>query len=66
MCIRDRYFRGPVLSNFDGQRWQPLELLAPTGAAEAALRVEGPGISYQVTLEPNQQPWLLTLSLIHI
>ena len=55
------YFRGPVLSRFDGQRWQPLDIFAPSRAADAQLQVQGPGIGYQVTLEPNQQPWLLTL-----
>jgi len=55
------YFRGPVLSSYDGQRWRPAESLAQLRAENAALQVQGTGISYQVTLEPNQQPWLLTL-----
>ncbi|MDD4942333.1 MAG: DUF3488 and transglutaminase-like domain-containing protein [Rhodoferax sp.] len=62
------YFRGPVLTQFDGQRWRALTeldaaLLNPSGAAMAAstLAVQGTPIDYQVTLEPNQQPWLLTL-----
>ena len=58
---KDLYFRGPVLSNFDGMRWQPNESLAAVRAAEGDLQVRGPAVSYQVTLEPNQRAWLLTL-----
>jgi len=55
------YFRGPVLSSFDGQRWRAAEGVAPLRSSDAALRVSGAPVRYQVTLEPNQQPWLLTL-----
>jgi protein-glutamine gamma-glutamyltransferase len=58
---KDLYFRGPVLSNFDGVRWRPNESLATLRAAEAGLQVQGPAVNYQVTLEPNQRAWLLTL-----
>jgi len=58
---RDLYFRGPVLSRFDGVRWRPNESLAVLRAAEAGLQVQGPAVNYQVTLEPNQRAWLLTL-----
>ncbi|MDR3368408.1 DUF3488 and transglutaminase-like domain-containing protein [Rhodoferax sp.] len=57
----DLYFRGPVLSNFDGLRWRHAEDFALLRAANAALQVSGPAVRYQVTLEPNQRPWLLTL-----
>lgn len=55
------YFRGPVLSSFNGQRWEQADGVALLRAQDAALQVSGPGIGYQVTLEPSQQPWLLTL-----
>ena len=55
------YFRGPVLSHFDGSRWRHAEILALLGAERAGLQVSGAGIRYEVTLEPNQQPWLLVL-----
>lgn len=55
------YFRGPVLSNFDGMRWRPAEGLALLRGEEAQLKVQGPAVRYEVTLEPNQRPWLLTL-----
>jgi transglutaminase-like putative cysteine protease len=57
----DLYFRGPVLSNFDGVRWSPNESVTVFRAAEAGLQVRGPAVNYQVTLEPNQRAWLLTL-----
>jgi transglutaminase-like putative cysteine protease len=55
------YFRGPVLSSFDGQHWEPLDRYVSGRASNAALKVQDPAIRYEVTLEPNQQPWLLTL-----
>ncbi|MBT3067943.1 DUF3488 and transglutaminase-like domain-containing protein [Rhodoferax sp. U11-2br] len=58
---RDLYFRGPVLSNFDGVRWRPSEAAGVWRAADADLQVQGPAVTYQVTLEPNQRPWLLTM-----
>jgi transglutaminase-like putative cysteine protease len=54
------YFRGPVLSDFDGRTWK-----APTpwerGWLDANLRVAGEPIGYEVTLEPSNRPWLLAL-----
>ncbi|MFL6692317.1 MAG: transglutaminaseTgpA domain-containing protein [Ramlibacter sp.] len=58
------YFRGPVLSTFDGREWRPLAprvgsaaaLLPPTG-----LEPLGPPVRYSVTMEPNNRPWLLVL-----
>ncbi len=56
------YFRGPVLSTFDGRTWQPLRSGFPRRMQPAAdLQVQGPVINYQVTLEPNNRPWLLML-----
>ncbi|NDZ16805.1 DUF3488 domain-containing protein [Variovorax sp. WS11] len=56
---RDLYFRGPVLSQFDGREWTASPLLS-RGTAQN-LRVQGQPIGYQVTLEPSNRPWLLTL-----
>ena len=56
---RDRYWRGPVLSNFDGRTWTPL----PLRGGEAPVTLEGPSISYTVQLEPNGQRWLFALDL---
>ncbi|MES2880419.1 MAG: DUF3488 and transglutaminase-like domain-containing protein [Pseudomonadota bacterium] len=58
----DLYFRGPVLSTFDGREWRPLRSgFPPRLQTQADLQVFGSPINYQVTLEPNQHPWLLML-----
>ena len=53
---RELYFRGPVLSRFDGREWT----FAPS-QVPANLQVQGEPVRYEITLEPNQRPWLLTL-----
>jgi transglutaminase-like putative cysteine protease len=53
------YFRGPVLSAFDGIEWRPSPSAADAQAA--GLRVEGAPVRYQVTLEPSGLPWLFLL-----
>lgn len=49
------YFRGPVLGRFDGTEWRPL---APTFPAalmpRAELRVSGPPVGFEITLEPQR------------
>ncbi|WP_234263380.1 transglutaminase family protein [Hydrogenophaga sp. NFH-34] len=56
------YFRGPVLSDFDGQRWRALRMPFPARTPAAAdLQVSGPPVRYEVTLEPHQRPWLFVL-----
>jgi transglutaminase-like putative cysteine protease len=57
---RDLYFRGPVLSLFDGREWLPQARDFARPAA-SDLQVSGPPVRYQVTLEPNNRPWLLAL-----
>ena len=58
----DLYFRGPVLSSFDGRSWQPLRSGLPARMQPLPnLQVRGAPVTYQVTLEPNQRPWLLLL-----
>lgn len=52
------YFRGPVLSRFDGHTWSP----GYHDTAEAPeVDTQGPATRYRVTQEPNGLPWLLTL-----
>lgn len=47
------YFRGPVLTRFDGREWRALpggvDALRPQ---RPALRVRGPAVAYEMTLEP--------------
>ena len=57
------YFRGPVLSQFDGREW--LASSAPNARWQQPtppqLDVEGTPLRYEATLEPHQRPWLLVL-----
>jgi transglutaminase-like putative cysteine protease len=56
------YFRGPVLSTLQGRQWQALQSAYPSRLQDAAgLQVEGEPIRYQVTLEPNNRPWIFVL-----
>jgi transglutaminase-like putative cysteine protease len=55
-----RYWRGPVLHEFDGRRWrreqrqvQPREEIA----------TDGPGYAYRITLEPTQREWVFALDV---
>ena len=55
------YFRGPVLAQFDGREWSALPSWARGAPPSGNLRTSGPPVRYEVTLEPNHRPWLLTL-----
>lgn len=44
------YFRGPVLSRFDGVEWTAVE--TPTIGSNADVKVRDPALRYEVTLEP--------------
>lgn len=44
-----RYFRGPVLSRFDGKTWRAASDAFPGGEV---LKLDGPALRYQMTLEP--------------
>jgi transglutaminase-like putative cysteine protease len=55
------YFRGPVLGQFDGREWTALPPWGRGGQGFANLRVTGEPVRYEVTLEANNRPWLLTL-----
>lgn len=59
----DLYFRGPVLSRYDGLEWRPMrnDLEALLDRGRPGLVVEGPPVRYQVTLEPHSRPWLFVL-----
>jgi transglutaminase-like putative cysteine protease len=62
----DLYFRGPVLSTFDGREWRPLQPRLGTRfpsalGGPAQLQVFGEPVRYEVTMEPNNRPWILVL-----
>ena len=56
------YFRGPVLAQFDGREWTALPPWS-RGGQGPNLRVSGEPVRYEVTLEPSNRPWLLTLDV---
>ena len=59
---RELYFRGPVLSSFDGRQWLPLRpSLPPQYALQANLKVSGKPLTYEVTMQPTSRPWLFLL-----
>ena len=59
------YFRGPVLSHFDGRAWTSagggdgFEGYGIAGPRD--LQTSGAPVRYEITLEPSQRPWLLAL-----
>ena len=53
-----RYWRGPVMSRFDGRGWITSDRRTPRGP-----RLAGRQIVYWVTLEPNWKSWLFALDL---
>ena len=58
----DLYFRGPVLSTLEGREWRVLSSRLPARMQDPPnLQVAGPPVAYQVTLEPNQRPWIFVL-----
>jgi transglutaminase-like putative cysteine protease len=52
-----RYWRGPVLSRFDGFEWTASQSVKTTRIAFE----RGPSIDYTVTMEPNNRTWLFAL-----
>ena len=59
---RELYFRGPVLTDFDGVEWKPLRsAFPPHMELQAELAVAGEPIRYEVTMEASHRPWLFVL-----
>lgn len=54
-----RYFRGPVLTRFDGRTWRASDLVAPGLAVRAP--ANAPIVRQDVTMEPSQHRWLFAL-----
>lgn len=55
------YFRGPVLTRFDGRVWSPLNTDYPLPLRNEGLVVNGQSVRYEVTLEPSRLPVLALL-----
>ena len=59
----ERYWRGLVLTTFDGRAWTGLD--EPIYARDAVRRVQylGDPVRYQVTMEPTRQQWIFALDI---
>jgi protein-glutamine gamma-glutamyltransferase len=57
------YWRGPVLSRFDGLEWKRSELAGFGTPAERALKVSGNALTYEMTLEPQRLAMLPLLEV---
>jgi protein-glutamine gamma-glutamyltransferase len=57
------YFRGPVLSQFDGRVWRPSfdNAFSRRFPIPADLSTAAPLYNYEVTLEPTRRPWIFVL-----
>lgn len=57
----DLYWRGPVLTGYDGYEW----FIFPTGASNHLPQTNpqgtSPEVQYTITMEPTQNPWLPAL-----
>ncbi len=53
-----RYWRGPVLHEFDGATWREAGRMP---MARASMMPRGPAVRYRITMEPHDRPWLLAL-----
>ena len=56
----DLYWRGPVLSDFDGRNWRAGN---PNPMRPARFEAAGNPVDYDITLEPSNRPWLFALEM---
>jgi transglutaminase-like putative cysteine protease len=56
------YWRGPVLTDFDGTTWRRRDT-GIIGKDADGLTATGDAVSYEVTLEASGQPWMFALDL---
>jgi transglutaminase-like putative cysteine protease len=57
---RERYWRGPVLHDFDGRTWRRGQALF----MPQAVTPSGRSYEYRLTLEPHQQRWVFALDAV--
>ncbi len=59
---RDRYWRGLVMTRFNGRTWSGSEPSMDAGAM-AQISHRGEPVSYEVTLEPTRQQWVFAMDM---
>jgi transglutaminase-like putative cysteine protease len=57
---RERYWRGPVLHEFDGRTWRRATSLF----VRQPVAAQGPEYRYRLTLEPHQRRWIFGLDAV--
>lgn len=57
------YWRGPVLGQFDGRTWRPVDERSLRTQPIQLSWAEESALEYEVTLEANRQRWLLVLDV---
>ena len=57
----DRYWRGPVMWNFDGRQWEVGRSWGRALEAEDLPPLDGVDYRYEVQLEPHERHWLFAL-----
>jgi len=55
------YWRGPVFTHTDGQRWTPGRQVI--NRRPPPFEARGPAVDYEITLEPHGRKWLIGLDL---
>jgi len=59
---RDRYWRGLVMTRFNGRTWTGSEPRIGF-AAEDQITYDGEPVSYEITLEPTRQQWVIAMDM---
>ncbi|AMN46325.1 hypothetical protein ACG33_04220 [Steroidobacter denitrificans] len=57
---RERYWRGPVLHDFDGRAWR----MTRSGFVAQPLEIDGEAYDYRITLQPHQRRWIFPLDVV--
>jgi transglutaminase-like putative cysteine protease len=55
---QERYWRGPVMHDFDGHTWKRANSVSTVAPA---LQLQGPAYRYRLSLEPHQHNWIFAL-----
>jgi protein-glutamine gamma-glutamyltransferase len=61
---RERYWRGPVLTDFDGRTWRQGDSARRIGDTLPPHSPGGTAMVYEVTLEPHNKNWLFALETL--
>ena len=60
--VSELYWRGLIMTNFDGRTWKASEP-GYTSGADRSIEARGEATRYSVTLEPTDQHWLFALEM---